>query len=287
VPISPVAPALPAAPTSSQLAAVTAYSTLLPGQHVITQNNQALALTGAASADKNSYLIQGSGWSISVGALTSASAVQALNASGNISAPATGKLNLIGTGYKPNSTVYVYIFSSPTILGAVQTDANGGFTHAFAIPTGIAIGNHVLQINGATALNQVRSVSIGLTVATATTGVPTAAPGSQKASVKVLFASGKTTLSAVAAAQIEAITSLLPDGAQNVLVTLTPHIGVAVPTAAMRTLAAKRVSKIKTALKAAGLTGQFVVAKAVGTPVTTSASAKQSFITVLLNWTAA
>lgn len=286
--ISPVAPALPPAPTATQLAAVNAYSTLLPGQHVITQNDQALTLTGAASADKNSYVIQGSGWSISAGALTSASAVQALNSSGNISVPATGKLNIIGTGYKPNSTVYVYLFSTPTLLGASQTDSNGGFAHAFAIPTGIALGNHVLQVNGATALNQVRSVSLGFSVGasapTPASTTPAAAAGSQKLSVKVAFASGRSTLSAVALAQIEAITSVLPDGAQNVLVTLTPHIGYATPTKAMRTVASARVKKLKSALIGAGITGPFVVGKAITTP---GAGVKPSYVTVQVNWTAA
>ena len=285
--ITPVASALPPAPTAAQLGAITAYSTLTPGQRVVLQNNQALNVTGAASSDNNSFNIQGTDWKLSAGALTSTSIAQPLNSSGNLSVSATGKINLIGTGYKPNSTVYVYIFSTPTILGAVQTDSNGGFTHAFAIPTGIANGNHVLQINGATALNQIRSVSLGFSVGTAagaTTPTPTAVPGSQRASVKVAFASGKTNLSPVAIAQIAAITTLIPGGAQNVLVTLTPHIGFATPTKAMRAMASARVKKLKSALIRAGITGPFVIGKAVATP---GAGVRPSYVTVLVNWTAA
>jgi hypothetical protein len=49
-------------------------------------------------------------------------------------------------------------------------------------------------------------------------------------------------------------------------------------------MASARVKKLKSALIRAGITGPFVIGKAVATP---GAGVRPSYVTVLVNWTAA
>ncbi|MFM6980011.1 MAG: MBG domain-containing protein, partial [Micrococcales bacterium] len=69
------------------------------------------------------------------------------------------------TGYKPNSTVEIYMFSTPVKVGTCTSDANGNVTNCRVnLPTNAAVGKHTLQVNGTTKANQKRSLNIGITV---------------------------------------------------------------------------------------------------------------------------
>ena len=105
---------------------------------------------------------------------------------GAISSLSAGrKATLQGSGYAPNSTVQLTVFSSPVSLGTVVTDQNGAFSVEVTIPANLANGTHHLVATGiapdGTTRNLVITVTVSGGVATlATTGfdaVPVALGG--------------------------------------------------------------------------------------------------------------
>jgi len=74
-------------------------------------------------------------------------------------------VTLTGSGYAPNSTVNVYIYSTPTLLGTVVTDGSGSFSKAFTIPTTLAPGSHHLVAAGVDANGNPRYLVSSVTVA--------------------------------------------------------------------------------------------------------------------------
>lgn len=84
-----------------------------------------------------------------------------------------------GTGFKPNSDVEVYLFSTPRVLGTVRTDSSGNFSGTVAVPRDIAAGNHTLQSNGYAPNGQVRSLNLGVKVNAMTALANTGSPADQ------------------------------------------------------------------------------------------------------------
>jgi hypothetical protein len=95
------------------------------------------------------------------------------------------KITLQGTGFAPNSTVQLLVYSSPVSLGTVVTDENGSFSVEVTVPANLANGTHHLVATGVDANGNVRNLVIAVTVSggvatLATTGfdaVPVAVGG--------------------------------------------------------------------------------------------------------------
>lgn len=108
-------------------------------------------------------------------------------------------LRFNGGGLAPRSEVKVYVFSTPTYLGTVTTNASGDFVGEFKLPSALAKGQHTIQFGGYLANGQVVSTSFALLV-------------SAKASVKritTFFNAGSVTLSTVAKSAIRSALSSL------------------------------------------------------------------------------
>ena len=78
---------------------------------------------------------------------------------------APGKtMTVSGSGYAPNSTVTLAIYSTPQVLTTVVTDASGNFTATVTVPAGLAAGNHTLVASGVDSSGNVRYVNLAVTV---------------------------------------------------------------------------------------------------------------------------
>ncbi|CAB4928940.1 MAG: hypothetical protein F2825_09695 [Actinobacteria bacterium] len=94
-------------------------------------------------------------------------------------------ITLQGSGYAPNSTVQLLVYSSPVSLGTVVADQNGNFSVEVTVPANLANGTHHLVATGVDAQGNVRNLVITVTVSggvatLATTGfdaVPVAVGG--------------------------------------------------------------------------------------------------------------
>lgn len=95
-----------------------------------------------------------------------------------------------GKGFKPNSNVDVWLFSTPTYLGKFVTNKRGEFVGNLKVPGTLAEGSHTMQINGQASDGLVRSVNVGVLV-----GFPSKPNMVVK---KVYFKSGSAELSSSA-----------------------------------------------------------------------------------------
>ena len=87
---------------------------------------------------------------------TSQVTLSTTNASGVTNKPQNARLTLSKgdvikfsmRGFKPNSEVSVYIFSTPILLGTVTTDSEGNYNSSFPSPDGLDVGPHTIQLVG-------------------------------------------------------------------------------------------------------------------------------------------
>jgi outer membrane protein OmpA-like peptidoglycan-associated protein len=73
-----------------------------------------------------------------------------------------------GTGFKPNSQVDVYVYSTPTWLGAVITDEFGNFSTTLPMPPSLPEGDHTFQAQGMTPDDRTRTAAVPITLVPAT-----------------------------------------------------------------------------------------------------------------------
>ena len=80
--------------------------------------------------------------------------------------PANGSLPEVptGAGFQPGSTVEIWVFSTPRLLGTAVVKADGTFSTSVLVPGDLTVGQHTLQAEGLNAAGQPRAVSAGVTV---------------------------------------------------------------------------------------------------------------------------
>jgi len=69
-----------------------------------------------------------------------------------------------GAGFKPGSTVEVWLFSTPTLLGTTIVLQDGTFSLPVTVPGDLPAGSHTLQAEGLTTAGDLRAVSAGVIV---------------------------------------------------------------------------------------------------------------------------
>lgn len=75
------------------------------------------------------------------------------------------KVPLSGSGYAPNSTVSLFVYSTPTLLATVTTDATGSFSTYVTVPSDLAPGGHHLVAAGLDPSGAMRYLRSDVTVA--------------------------------------------------------------------------------------------------------------------------
>lgn len=73
-------------------------------------------------------------------------------------------VEISGFGFKGESLVDLWLFSTPIYIGTVRVDANGNFVDALRVPSNITPGEHTLQANGITPDGLVRTLNLGVRV---------------------------------------------------------------------------------------------------------------------------
>jgi hypothetical protein len=67
-------------------------------------------------------------------------------------------------GFKPESSVYIWIFSTAVSLGEFKVGKDGTLKATFTIPSTLSVGRHTMQINGLSVSDSVVSYSVGVEV---------------------------------------------------------------------------------------------------------------------------
>ncbi|MEX2601573.1 MAG: right-handed parallel beta-helix repeat-containing protein [Balneolaceae bacterium] len=75
-----------------------------------------------------------------------------------------GTLKTGGGGFSPGSSVAVWLFSTPRLLGFVDVDENGNFIGEIPIPKDIEVRSHTLRIQGVGQSGEERMLALGVQV---------------------------------------------------------------------------------------------------------------------------
>lgn len=102
---------------------------------------------------------------------------------GDLIVESGGSVFVRGSGFQASTPVAVYLFSTPVLLGQLSTDASGAFSGAFALPAGVSVGVHTVQVVGTVDADRRAVLSAGLRVypppsSTSVVAAPTSTRGS-------------------------------------------------------------------------------------------------------------
>lgn len=244
------------ASTPNSLDPITANQVQELGGSVTTVGGTAVPVIVRANGTNTALDVAGPAFTLQVAAQTPNGSAVPLAANGSLLLDQGGTVRAVGTGYESGAPVRVYMLSTPVLLGTLTADANGAFAGVLAIPASVTPGLHTLQINGYTPNGQVRSVSLGVEIAT---------PGASNKPLgtRVVFAYKSSELTKRAQRSLKALVGQVPtDGTPRTIV--VGVVRAAGANAADVTLARARAKKVTAYLRSEGLTGAIVtkVAKA-------------------------
>ena len=149
---------------------------LLPGSSLATRAGIPIPLTVTGLADQNLVVFDGDGWSMGLNLLNEDAMVEPTEGGAFVRLTRDEPFLITGEGFKFPSTVGVYIFSEPTLVGTVEVDADGSFAADFFIDAALVpTGEHTLQMQGVGEDGYVRAANLGISVGDS--AVPVAAAG--------------------------------------------------------------------------------------------------------------
>jgi outer membrane protein OmpA-like peptidoglycan-associated protein len=162
-----------------------------------------------------------------------------------------------GTGFKPFSQVDVYVYSTPTWLGAVMTDQFGNFTTTLPMPPALPEGDHTFQAKGVTPNEKLRSAEIPITLVPATIANK---PGSMR--FEAYFAMNGVSISPSEKANITRMVKIakskIATGAK-VTIDISGWVQPNPRPGAIKYLSTNRAKNVRDLLKALGLRGAYTL----------------------------
>jgi hypothetical protein len=90
-------------------------------------------------------------------------------------------INASGTGFKSDSPVEAWLYSTPVLLGSGLANSDGSFDNTYAIDSDFPIGDHTVVLHGMSPEDEVITLALGVTVIEATTS-PEIEQGSESGS---------------------------------------------------------------------------------------------------------
>lgn len=144
--------------------------TTLPQERITVRPIQVNVESANNNAPSSGVQVSGNNWSIAI--TSTAQGVQP-TANENNNRPVIetgGKITTFGTGFKPNSQVDFFAYSTPLWLGSALTDSKGNYSVTLPIPSSLAEGNHVFQAQGMTKDNVQRVANIPITIVSRASG---------------------------------------------------------------------------------------------------------------------
>lgn len=177
-----------------------------------------------------------------------------------------------GTGFQSNSQVFLYLLSTPRLLGTVATDASGAFQGSVPLPMDIPAGRHTLQANGFTPDGSVRSLSLGVQLQKTSTRATV-----QRANTTVYFAALSPRLDASAKQSLDALVEGRKKSVTRVVV--NGFVQGNDTTANDKSLSLARAHAVARYLKSQGVTGS-VVTRADGVAKETGAAGRKAVVTI-------
>jgi hypothetical protein len=154
--------------------------TAIPVQVVPSGGRAAVGGVSVASVlrpngDRAGLQLLMSTWQIGVGALDARGRDVGLSADGSLHVQRSHSFEFTGSGFAPNSSVHIYVFSTPTLIGMLQTDDGGEFYANLPVPDQLPLGLHTLQVMGYSPSGEIQMGEIPVTLV-GVGATPTAKP---------------------------------------------------------------------------------------------------------------
>lgn len=137
---------------------------LAPLNSVAYEDGAAVPVKLIKKGTQDGYILDGTFFDLELAATDESGNPVQLDEEGNLVLEKDRYASFSGTGFAPNSPVQVWLFSIPTKLKRVMTDAQGNFSGSAIVPDSIAVGEHTVQLNGVSEDGKVRSVALGVVV---------------------------------------------------------------------------------------------------------------------------
>jgi hypothetical protein len=183
--------------------------------------------------------------------------------------PQDGSLAIGGSGYSPDSEVAVFLIpvtgprsvgkmmarsmGNAVSLGSIAVSSGGVLSSQLTLPAGMAPGSYVLQINGLSTTNELRSVNLRLVV------VPTVVMKAGLVREAAFYQGRSAELSRVGRAKLLNMVAAIPKGASDVRVNVVGVSTSLSTTSENLTLARDRAEVIATFLADQGVVGEYTV----------------------------
>ena len=126
----------------------------------VTLNNVELDSIIRANTSQNGIEVIAPGWTLGLSAMQDDGKAAPLSPKQSILLKDNQQVYIGGTGFKANSEVRVYIFSTAKLLGTTITDAKGEFSGIYPMIKDIEEGDHQIQVNGLSPENDLRSATL-------------------------------------------------------------------------------------------------------------------------------
>ena len=176
--IEPVVPPAPApAPSAEPIVVPTVAPVVIPttaptaapvelpaGTGGALINGVSTPVTVAAAAGGNAVVVSAGGVTVEVGGTAPDGRPLPLAPDGSLIVAQSGGVSMGGAGFSPNSTVSLFLYSTPTKLGELPVSATGSYSGSALIPAGIEAGSHTIQAVGYTPSGETLALSVGVTV---------------------------------------------------------------------------------------------------------------------------
>jgi len=130
------------------------------GSPFITLNGAQIPATILPNGSTNGMEVRAAGWNLSLSATQLDGKAAPLNSQNQLLIKENQGVYVAGEGFKPQSEVRIFIFSSSLLLGTMTVSSDGTFSGLFPVSTSLEDGLHTLQVNGMSRLNDLRSASI-------------------------------------------------------------------------------------------------------------------------------
>ena len=130
------------------------------GSPFVTLNGSQISAVVQPNSNVNGIEVIASGWRLAISASGEDGQAAPLNAQQQLLIQDSQRVYVGGSGFKPNSEVRIFLFSTVISLGTTTTDSKGEFAGLYEIKGELAEGKHTVQVNGVSPENDLRSASI-------------------------------------------------------------------------------------------------------------------------------
>ena len=131
---------------------------------VVTENGEIIDVTVSVTLADNGLVITGDGFSMQLTVVDKDGNLIPVDDAKRLVLREGAVLTLKGTGFAPNSTVTLWLFSQPVDLGEVTANAQGEVEVSVSLPAGVELGEHTVQMAGVSAEGELRVLNVAIVV---------------------------------------------------------------------------------------------------------------------------